>query len=336
MTDVLKIENLVTEFAAKQGMVAAVRGVSLNVKKGKTLVVLGESGSGKSVMLRSILRITPPGARLSGSIRFNDDELLQSTQKEIQAIRGNRIAMIFQDSLSALDPLYRVGAQIEETIRTHQKLPRSSARNQVVELFEKVGIPSPKERSRVFPHEMSGGMRQRAVIAMALACKPDILLADEPTTALDVTIQAQILNLFKKIQAEFGMSIIMVTHDIGVAAEMADEIAVMYAGKIVEHGAADQVLSNPAHPYTKGLMAATPRKGQRGRLMTIPGQPPLITKMPAGCAFAERCPEAHASCSDGTPDLVALRQGHQAACIHMEQGGRTAVQAAQRKYAGTL
>lgn len=319
MAEVLEINQLVTEFATKKGLVPAVRGVSLKVKKGKTLVVLGESGSGKSVMLRSILRITPPGARLSGSIRYEDSELLESSPQQIQSLRGNRIAMIFQDSLSALDPLYRVGAQIEETIMTHQKLPRAEAKRQVIELFQKVGIPSPEERVRSYPHEMSGGMRQRAVIAMALACKPDILLADEPTTALDVTIQAQILNLFKKIQAEYGMSIIMVTHDIGVAAEMADEIAVMYAGKIVEFGEAGQILSDPAHPYTRGLMAATPRKGQRGTLLTIPGQPPLITHMPAGCAFAPRCPEAQASCTGVSPGYAQLQQGHQAACLLLNE-----------------
>jgi oligopeptide/dipeptide ABC transporter ATP-binding protein len=331
MAEVLRIENLVTEFSTKIGMVAAVRGVNLNVKKGKTLVVIGESGSGKSVMLRSILRIAPPDAKLSGSIRFQGEDILHSSQKDIQAIRGNRIAMIFQDSLSALDPLYRVGVQIEETIITHQKIGRNAARAQVVELFQKVGIPSPKERTRVYPHEMSGGMRQRAVIAMALACKPDVLLADEPTTALDVTIQAQILNLFKNIQAEFGMSIVLVTHDIGVAAEMADDIAVMYAGKIVEYGNVEQILSEPAHPYTKGLMAATPRKGQRGRLVTIPGQPPLITKMPAGCAFAERCPEAQSSCSERHPDFIQLKSDHQAACILLNESNTSHND--QRRYA---
>jgi oligopeptide/dipeptide ABC transporter ATP-binding protein len=224
-----------------------------------------------------------------------------------------------------------VGAQIEETIITHQKIRRDAAKAQVVELFQKVGIPSPKERTRVYPHEMSGGMRQRAVIAMALACKPDVLLADEPTTALDVTIQAQILNLFKNIQAEYGMSIVLVTHDIGVAAEMADEIAVMYAGKIVEYGNVEQILSEPAHPYTKGLMAATPRKGQRGRLVTIPGQPPLITNMPAGCAFADRCPEVQASCSGGYPDLIQLKSDHQAACILLNEAN--ANHNDQRRYA---
>ncbi|NHN31739.1 ABC transporter ATP-binding protein [Paenibacillus agricola] len=319
MDEVLKIENLVAEFSTNRGMVAAVRGVSLRVPKGKTLVVLGESGSGKSVMLRSILRMTPIGSRLSGTICFQDEELLEKSDKEIQAIRGNKIAMIFQDSLSALDPLYRVGAQIEETIMAHQKVRRSQAKEQVVELFRKVGIPSPQERAKVYPHQMSGGMRQRAVIAMALACTPELLLADEPTTALDVTIQSQILHLFKEIQAEYGMSIIMVTHDIGVAAEIADEIAVMYAGRIVEFGSMKQILSSPAHPYTKGLIAATPRQGHKGRLVTIPGLPPSIANMPTGCAFAERCPEAQPACSKQTPAFVLLNPWQRAACIRLPE-----------------
>jgi oligopeptide/dipeptide ABC transporter ATP-binding protein len=315
LVEVLAMESLVTEFSTKQGFVPAVRGVSLGVRKGRTLVVLGESGSGKSVMLRSILRITPPGARLSGSILFQGEELLQKTEQETRAIRGNKIAMIFQDSLSALDPLYRVGKQIEETILTHQKISRKSAKGQVLELFRKVGIPSPEERTKVYPHQMSGGMRQRAVIAMALACKPELLLADEPTTALDVTIQAQILHLFKEIQAEYGMSIIMVTHDIGVAVEMADEIAVMYAGKIVEYGNAKQVLSAPSHPYTRGLIAATPQKGQKERLVTIPGQPPTITHMPNGCAFAERCPDVLPACTLQNPVWVQVNSSQKAACL---------------------
>jgi len=315
MEELLRIENLVTAFQTKKGMVAAVRGVTLSVKQGKTLVILGESGSGKSVMLRSILKIVPPGARLSGTITFKGEKLLEKSKKEMQAIRGNRIAMIFQDALSALDPLFKVGKQIEETILTHQPLRRDEAKKQVISLFRKVGIPAPEERPKVYPHEMSGGMRQRAVIAMALACKPDLLLADEPTTALDVTIQAQILNLFKSIQKEYGMSIILVTHDIGVAAEMADDIAVMYAGKIVEYGSAKQVLTNPAHPYTQGLIAATPRKGQRGRLTAIPGQPPMIANMPSGCAFAERCPVALEACRKEEVPAFKLVQGHQASCL---------------------
>lgn len=319
MSNVLELIDLVTQFSTKKGMVPAVRGVNLSVKKGKTLVILGESGSGKSVTLRSILRITPPGAKILGSIRFNEEEILTKSNKEIQALRGNRIAMIFQDSLSAFDPLYKVGKQIEETIITHQKVTSKQAKEQVIDLFRKVGIPSPEERVKVYPHEMSGGMRQRAVISMALACKPEVLLADEPTTALDVTIQAQILKLFKQIQTEFGMSIVLVTHDIGVAAEMADDIAVMYAGKIVEYGDAKQILFTPAHPYTKGLIAATPKKGQKGELITIPGQPPLITNMPKGCAFADRCPDAISSCHSENPKLKEIKSNQYAACFLVKQ-----------------
>jgi oligopeptide/dipeptide ABC transporter ATP-binding protein len=322
MTNVLELTDVVTEFSTKKGMVPAVRGVSLSVKRGKSLVILGESGSGKSVTLRSILRITPPGAKILGSIKFQGEELLTKTNKEIQALRGNRVAMIFQDSLSAFDPLFKVGKQIEETITTHQKVGRKKAREQVIDLFRRVGIPSPEERVKVYPHEMSGGMRQRAVISMALACTPDVLLADEPTTALDVTIQAQILKLFKELQREYGMSIVLVTHDIGVAVEMADEIAVMYAGKIVEYGDAKKVLSDPSHPYTKGLIAATPRKGQKGDLFTIPGQPPLITNMPQGCAFAQRCSVAMPSCRIINPNLIQVNTAQQAACLHLNKNNQ--------------
>jgi oligopeptide/dipeptide ABC transporter ATP-binding protein len=324
MTQLLEINNLVTEFTTKQGMAAAVRGVSLEIRKGKTLVILGESGSGKSVMLRSILRLTPPGSNVTGSIRLGSEELLSKSKRDMEKIRGNRIAMIFQDALSALDPLYRVGDQIGETIATHQNVKKRDIQSQVVDLFKKVGIPSPEERTRAYPHEMSGGMRQRAVIAMALACKPDLLLADEPTTALDVTIQAQILRLFKEIQAEYGMSVVLVTHDIGVAAEMADDIAVMYAGKIVEYGRAKQVLANPVHPYTIGLMGATPTLGHKGKLTTIPGQPPLITEMPNGCAFSERCSSVKSSCREGSPTLVKTGNTQHAACFLIKEGQQIA------------
>ncbi|GGA41121.1 ABC transporter ATP-binding protein [Paenibacillus physcomitrellae] len=319
MAELLEIDNLITEFSIRKQWIAAVRGVSLELKKGSTLVVLGESGSGKSVMLRSVLGLKPSGARLSGSIKLAGDEMLSKSAKEMERIRGGRIAMIFQDALSALDPLYRVGDQIIETIRSHERVNFSEAQRRTIELLRRVGIPSPEERMRAFPHEMSGGMRQRAVIAMALACNPDLLLADEPTTALDVTIQAQILRLFKEIQKDFGMSIVLVTHDIGVAAEMADDIAVMYAGKIVEHGSAGQVLSRPQHPYTQGLIGATPRKGQTGRLPTIPGYPPLITEMPHGCSFASRCPKAGPGCREQTPLFVRYDEDHGAACLLLEE-----------------
>ncbi|WP_168123036.1 ABC transporter ATP-binding protein [Paenibacillus sp. HB172176] len=324
MEKLLEIEELVTSFSTKKGMVDAVRSVNLQVRKGKTLVILGESGSGKSVMLKSILRLTPQGSRLSGEIRFKGENLLQYSAKAMEQIRGNRIAMIFQDALSALDPLYRVGSQLKETIMAHQKVSKREAMDRVVELFRKVGIPSPQERIRSFPHEMSGGMRQRAVIAMALGCNPELLLADEPTTALDVTIQAQILRLFKDLQAEFGMSIVLVTHDIGVAAEMADDIAVMYAGKIVEYGRAEEVLAKPSHPYTAGLIAATPQSKMKGRLTTIPGQPPLIANMPSGCAFAQRCSSAEERCGESQPEFVRTGASQHAACCLLNKQERIA------------
>jgi oligopeptide/dipeptide ABC transporter ATP-binding protein len=311
---ILKIDNLVTEFSVQGRLVPAVRGVSLEVKKGKTLVVLGESGSGKSVMLRSILRVLPRGTRTSGSMVYNGQELLDKSEAEMRQIRGNRISMVFQDSLSAMDPLYTVGEQVGENIREHQTTTREIIRKSVIHLFEKVGIPSPEARVKAFPHEMSGGMRQRSVIAMALSNTPDLLLADEPTTALDVTIQAQILTLFKQIQQEFGMTLILVTHDIGVAAEMADDIAVMYAGRVVEYGEAKQVLGTPSHPYTRGLIAATPQKGKRGKLQVIPGQPPSITYMPEGCAFAERCHLATTKCKSEIPPKVHIDSVHFSSC----------------------
>jgi oligopeptide/dipeptide ABC transporter ATP-binding protein len=319
MSEMLRMSHLITEFSIHGNKVAAVRGVSLDVRKGKTLVILGESGSGKSVLLRSILGLKPSGATISGSVKLGDEELLTKSEKEMNRIRGNRISMIFQDALSAMDPLYRVGEQIMETLQTHQSIKKEEARKQVIELLGKVGIPSPEERMRAFPHEMSGGMRQRAVIAMALACKPDLLLADEPTTALDVTIQAQILLLFKEIQAEFGMSVVLVTHDIGVAAEMADDIAVMYGGRIVEYGRARQILFAPAHPYTVGLIEATPKRGQQGKLSTIPGQPPLITAMSEGCSFADRCSLARSSCRESAPSYTNYGEAHGAACFLLEQ-----------------
>ncbi|GGH82525.1 oligopeptide/dipeptide ABC transporter ATP-binding protein [Pullulanibacillus pueri] len=324
MSEVLQIKDLVTKFSTKKGMVPAVRGVNLSVERGKTLVIIGESGSGKSVTLRSILGLSPQGTEITGSIKFQGDELLVKNEKQIQKIRGNKIAMVFQNSLSAFDPLYRVGKQVEETIKAHRKISRKEAKSIVIDLFREVGIPSPEERRRVYPHEMSGGMRQRAVIAMALACNPDILLADEPTTALDVTIQAQILNLFKKIQKEHGMSIILVTHDIGVAIEMADQIAVMYAGKIVEYGEARQVLSEPSHPYTQALMASTPQKEMSGKIVTIPGQPPLITNMPEGCAFSDRCPYAESACTKASPELDLLTEQHRVACFMQDKMSKEA------------
>lgn len=318
--ELLRMENVETAFAVKGGMAGAVRGVTLSVQKGKTLVILGESGSGKSVMLRSILRITPPGSRVTGSIRLGGEELLDKTPKEMEGIRGNRIAMIFQDALSALDPLYRVGDQIVETITAHTGVPKREAKSRAIELLRQVGIPSPEERVRAYPHEMSGGMRQRAVIAMALACNPDLLLADEPTTALDVTVQAQILRLFKHIQTELGMAIVLVTHDIGVAAEVADEIAVMYAGKIVEYGEASRILNRPLHPYTKGLMEATPRRGTRDKLYAIPGLPPAITAMPQGCSFAPRCGSATEDCVQYQPAVREYgEEGHLAACLLLDE-----------------
>ena len=274
MSDIIvKTTGLCADFKIKDRMVRAVNRVSLSLERGKTLVILGESGSGKSTYMKALLRILPKTAAVEGQAEFLGNDLFRMSEKEFRDIRGNRMAMIYQDSLSALDPMYKVGYQIVETIRAHSSLTKAEARERVEELFVKVGIPSPRERMNAYPHEMSGGMRQRAVIAMALCCNPCLLLADEPTTALDVTIQKQILNLFLELQESDRMSIMMVTHDIGVAAQVADQIAIMYGGIILECGATRQVLETPANPYTKALIAALPKSGNPERPVAI--RPPL-------------------------------------------------------------
>jgi oligopeptide/dipeptide ABC transporter ATP-binding protein len=314
MSELLTIDNLTVEFPIKKLYVPAVKKVSLSVGKGKALVILGESGSGKSVTMRSILKIHPETTRLSGSIKFKGEELLKKSESEMQTLRSNKIAMIFQDSLSSLDPLFRVGYQICETIKQHKKVSNREAKKIALELLQKVGIPSPKERLRAYPHEMSGGMRQRVVIAMALACGPELLLADEPTTALDVTIQAQILKLFKIIQRQMGTTILMVTHDIDVAGQIADDIVVMYGGVIVESGSKRNILDNPVNPYTKALMMAIPEKNNRGKLAEIEGNPPLITEKIDGCPFAPRCKHAIGKCFTEKPVIIQISETHFSAC----------------------
>lgn len=317
MSDIIvKTTGLCTDFKIKDRMVRAVNRVSLSLDRGKTLVILGESGSGKSTYMKALLRILPKTAAVEGQAEFLGNDLFRMSEKEFRDIRGNRMAMIYQDSLSALDPMYKVGYQIVETIRAHSSLTKAEARERVEELFVKVGIPSPRERMNAYPHEMSGGMRQRAVIAMALCCNPCLLLADEPTTALDVTIQKQILNLFLELQESDRMSIMMVTHDIGVAAQAADQIAIMYGGIILECGATRQVLETPANPYTKALIAALPKSGNRERLVAIEGQPPTIVHMPPGCPFSNRCAYATEACRQSVPELKPIDEHHMTAC-HM-------------------
>ena len=315
MPSLLAVENLTTRFTGREPL-TAVNGVSLALDPGRVLVVLGESGSGKSVLLRSILRLLPPDrAETHGAVRFEGRDLLALPESEMQAVRGNRIAMVFQEPLTALDPVYTVGQQIGETLRRHERLSASAARERTVELLRTVGIPAPERRLSSYPFELSGGMRQRVVIALALACRPALLLADEPTTALDVTIQAQILALLQELCARFDMGLILVTHDIGVAAEMADDVAVMYAGRFVERGPVEAVLHRPEHPYTQGLIRANVRPGQRTRLEAIVGQPPRLTRLPPGCAFAPRCPRVLDVCRQDDPPDREVEPGHRARCV---------------------
>jgi peptide/nickel transport system ATP-binding protein len=311
----LEVQGLTTRFVGREKL-TAVNDVSFTLPQGRVLVVLGESGSGKSVLLRSILRLLPPErTEIRGAVRFQGTDLLALSERDMQAVRGNRIAMVFQEPLTALDPVYTVGDQIGETLRRHERLSGAAARARTVELLHTVGIPAPERRVDNYPFELSGGMRQRVVIALALACRPALLLADEPTTALDVTIQAQILTLLQELAARFDMGLILVTHDIGVAAEMADEVAVMYAGRFVEHGPVDAVLRAPAHPYTRGLIHANVRPGQHTRLEAIVGQPPRLNRLPPGCAFGPRCPFALDECRQTEPPEQMVAPGHAARCL---------------------
>ncbi|HUS32569.1 MAG TPA: ABC transporter ATP-binding protein [Kofleriaceae bacterium] len=304
---VLEIRDLVTEFRTEQGVVRAVDGVSFSIPARGTLGLVGESGSGKSVTALSIMRLvaSPPGRIASGDIRYAGKDLLALPAEEMRAIRGNRIGMIFQEPMTSLNPVYTVGEQVGEAVRLHQKKSKAEARAISIDMFKLVGIPSPAERIDAYPHQLSGGMRQRVMIAMALACKPDLLIADEPTTALDVTIQAQILDLLKKLQSEMGMSILLITHDLGVVAETCDEVVVMYAGRVVEQAATKTLFASPRHHYTAGLLASVPAVGD-GRLREIKGMVPSLWDLPKGCKFVDRCPAAQQVCRDEEPQLVQL------------------------------
>jgi peptide/nickel transport system ATP-binding protein len=319
----LEIRDLVTEFRTEHGTVRAVDGISLEIPRRKTLGVVGESGCGKSVTALSIMRLVadPPGRISGGRILYDGKDLLKLADEEMRAIRGNRIAMIFQEPMTSLNPVFTVGDQVAEAVRLHQGKSRKQALEVAIEMFRLVGIPSPAERVDNYPHQLSGGMRQRVMIAMALACKPDLLIADEPTTALDVTIQAQILDLLRKLQEELGMSILLITHDLGVVAETCDEVAVMYAGRIVERAPTEALFAGPRHHYTAGLLRSVPSyvpvggdaaartETEKGRLQEIRGMVPALWDLPKGCKFQDRCPAVQDRCRAEEPALVPLRGG---------------------------
>jgi peptide/nickel transport system ATP-binding protein len=316
----LRVEDLRVEFPSEDGVVHAVDGITYQVFPGRTLGIVGESGSGKTVSSLTALGLTRrQGARISGRILFDGQDLLELSEDKMRTIRGNEIAMIFQDPLSALHPLYKVGRQLTETVRAHRDVSRQQARDRAVELLGLVGIPDPSRRVDQYPHEFSGGMRQRVMIAMALANEPKLLFADEPTTALDVTVQAQILALMERLQRELGMAIVIITHDLGVVAEMADDIAVMYAGRIVETTSAARLFASPEHPYTWGLLKSIPRlDAQRDEdLVPIPGTPPSLINRPSGCHFHPRCPYAQPEHARIDPALepVPDEPSHHVACL---------------------
>lgn len=312
----IDIRNLSVTFNRGRKPVKAVNGVSLSVQPGEVVALLGESGSGKSVTMRSLLRLHPKGTTIEGSMTVAGRDVTRLTTKDLGAFRGAVASMVFQEPRLALDPVYTLGRQIEETIMRHEGIPRSQAAARALALFQKVKIPSPERRLQNYPHEMSGGMLQRSMIAMALACNPKVLLADEPTTALDATVQIQILLLIRDLQKEYGLSVIFVTHDIGVAAEVADRIAVMYAGRIVEEGRVADIIREPRHPYTKGLLGARVELAHgRDRLITIPGAPPDLAAMPPGCAFAPRCAQVSDLCRTEVPALIPVGGAGSVACV---------------------
>ena len=318
----LRLDALEVTFTGGRKPVRAINGVDLTLDRGETLALIGESGSGKSVTLRAIMRLNPEKrTRIGGKITVGGRDVMGLGAKALSQYRGGEVAMIFQEPLLALDPVYSVGQQITEAIRRHETIAKDDARKRALGLFERVRIPSPERRLDAYPHEMSGGMRQRAMIALALACRPELLLADEPTTALDATVQIQILLLLRELQRELGLSIIFVTHDLGAAVEVADRIAVMYAGRIVEEGSARDIINTPRHPYTIGLLKSRAHgamtKGRR--LDAIAGSPPDLADLPEGCAFAARCPWAIEACRTTQPALIATETGTQARCLRTDQ-----------------
>jgi oligopeptide/dipeptide ABC transporter ATP-binding protein len=316
LTALLEVRDLRTHFAADDGEFPAVDGVSFSIEAGRTLAIVGESGCGKSVTSLSIMGLVPPPGRIAGgSIRFEGRELVAAPERELRDLRGNGMAMIFQEPMSSLNPAFTIGEQIVEGLLRHRRISRAQAIERAIAMLRKVRIPAPEQRFHEYPHKLSGGMRQRVMIAMALACEPRLLIADEPTTALDVTIQAQILDLMRTLRDETGTAILLITHDLGVVAELADEVVVMYAGRVVERAPVQALFERPQHPYTIGLLGSIPRlDGDRVRLASIEGQVPSPLRRPAGCSFAERCPFAEAQCRSAAPPLREMGAQHESAC----------------------
>jgi oligopeptide/dipeptide ABC transporter ATP-binding protein len=314
---VLKVENLRTYFRTRWGEVKAVDGVSFELRKGETLGIVGESGSGKSVTMLSMMRLIPipPGRIVEGTITLDGEDLLQLSESEMSKVRGSKIALIIQDPMTSLNPVFTIGNQVTEAIRIHQDIPKRSVMEKALEVLRKVNIPAAESRIRDYPHQLSGGMRQRVVGAIGISCQPLVLIADEPTTSLDVTIQAQYLKLLRDLQQESGMSLIFITHDFGIVAKMCDRVAVMYAGKIVEVGSVRDIFNKPSHPYTEALLASVPKMEEDvDRLYAIEGQPPLLHDLPVGCSFADRCPYVMDRCREEYPPEFPVDEGHYSAC----------------------
>lgn len=318
----LEVEHLSTEFTTRRGKVRAIRDVSFSIKEGEILALVGESGSGKSVTSLSIMGLLNSNGRVveGSKIVFDGQNLLELSEHKLQKIRGNSISMIFQEPMTSLNPIFTVGDQILESILLHTKLSKKEAQEKLIDLLDTVGIPNPQKRIHDYPHQMSGGMRQRIMIAMAMACEPKLLIADEPTTALDVTIQAQILDLIYRMRDKFNISVLLITHDLGVVAEAADRVAVMYCGRIVEEGSTQEILTDPKHPYTLGLLKSIPRLDENSeRLFMIPGMVPPPEEVPVnGCAFADRCAQVCSKCREHLPELISLGDDRKVRCIHFE------------------
>lgn len=312
----LHIENLKTVISSKDGKLVPVDGVDITIPKGKTVGIVGESGCGKSMTAMSVMGLLPNTTHIEeGKILFQDMDLTKLNPKELRKITGDKISIIFQEPMTSLNPVIQVGKQVREAILLHEKVSKEEAKQRVIEIFRQVGIPEPERRYNAYPHQLSGGLRQRVMIGMAMVCNPDLLIADEPTTALDVTIEAQILHLMRQLQKDKGTSIMMITHNLGVVAEICDQVYVMYAGKVVETAEVHELFQNPKHPYTQGLLGALPKMDSRQRLNSIDGMVPTLKDMPTGCRFAPRCPMATQKCREEQPALVDVTAGHQVRCF---------------------